>query len=82
MINAPGMTSRGKQVAFIFACIAVFLLPKRVDCGYPGGQCGTYSRDRTMYCTTSDLEPFGLFLIERIAGRNVGFAYSRDVTCR
>ncbi|MGE0549095.1 MAG: hypothetical protein AB7O24_14395 [Kofleriaceae bacterium] len=82
LINAPGMTSRGKQVAFIFACIAVFLLPKRVDCGFPGGRCGRYSRDRTMFCTTRDLEPLGFFLIEQVAERNVGFAYAREETCR
>ena len=40
MINAPGMTSRGKRITALIAVILAFLLPMKVPCGYPGGRCG------------------------------------------
>lgn len=80
MINAPGMTSRGKRIAFLFAVIIAFLLPKHVECGYPGGECGRIGMFHQV-CKTYELEPLGLYLIERLANRNVGFAYSQGEDC-
>ena len=77
----PNMTSRGKQLAFAFALVAVFALPKHVECGYPGGLCkhpGTFNRT----CTSYELEPFGFYLIELLAKTDVGFAYSSGEDCR
>lgn len=75
------MTSRGKQLAFLFGLLVVFMLPKRVECGYPDGTCahkGTFNRT----CTPWELEPFGFYLIEKLAKSDVGFAYSSGDDCR
>ncbi len=75
------MTSRGKQLGLLFGLLVVFAVPKRVECGYPGGTCshkGTFNRT----CTSYELEPFGFYLIERLAGTDVGFAYSSGDDCR
>jgi len=77
----PNMSTRGKQLAFLFALVAAFALPKHVECGYPGGTCkhaGTFHRT----CTTYELEPFGFYLIELLAKTDVGFAYSSGEDCR
>jgi hypothetical protein len=81
LINRPGMTTRGKRIAALFACIVLFLLPKHVDCGYPDGRCG-HPGVLGHFCTEYELEPLGFYLLERIAERDVGFAYSSGETCR
>lgn len=76
----PNMTSRGKRLAFLFGLIIAFALPKHVECGYPGGVCAVpASFHRT--CTAWELEPFGFYLIEKLAGSDVGFAYSTGEDC-
>ena len=80
-MNHPSLSSRGKQITFVFALGFLFALPKRVECGYPGGVCtrvGTFHR----VCTDSELEPLGFYLIELIAKTDVGFAYSTSEDCR
>lgn len=74
------MTSNGRRVAFLIGVIIAFMLPKRVDCGYPDGKCAhVVGHDE---CTPYEIEPWGFYLIEKLAGRDVGFAYSHDEECR
>ena len=77
----PSMSTRGTQLAFAFAIAVAFLLPKRVECGYPGATCGRAGRWRTT-CTGFEIEPLGFYLIELVAHRDVGFAYSTGDECR
>jgi hypothetical protein len=77
----PSMTTRGTRIAFVFAVILAFLLPKRTECSYPGATCGHAGRNGRP-CTYSDLEPLGFYLLESVFERNIGFAYSRDQDCR
>jgi hypothetical protein len=76
----PSMSTRGTHLAFAIAVVIALLLPKRVDCGYPGATCGHQGRWRTI-CTDFEIEPLGLYVIELIARRDVGFAYTRGDDC-
>lgn len=76
-----GMSSRGKQLAGVFAIVMVLLLPKRVECDRPGATCGHAGLGRSV-CTDYSTEPFGFYLLELALERNVGFAYSHDMECR
>ncbi len=80
MINAPGLSSRGKRITAFIAVIIAFLLPKDVECGYPGGECGRIGVFRQV-CKNHELEPLGFYLIERLVERNVGFAYRSGEEC-
>lgn len=75
------MTTRGTRLAFVFAIFLVALLPKRVECAYPGATCGHAGRWRTT-CTDVDIEPLGFYLLESVLERDIGFAYSHDEECR
>jgi hypothetical protein len=75
------MSTQGTRIAFAFAVIIALLLPKRVECGYPGASCGHAGRWRTT-CTDFEIEPLGVYLIELVAERNVWFAYSAGDDCR
>lgn len=77
----PSMSTQGTRIAFAFAVIIALLLPKRVECGYPGASCGHAGRWRTT-CTDFEIEPLGVYLIELVAERNVWFAYSAGDDCR
>jgi hypothetical protein len=81
MISHPSMTSRGKTIAGFVALIILFLLPKRVECGFPDGRCGHQGMFRQQ-CKEYELEPLGLYAIELLAHRAVGFAYKRAEDCR
>jgi hypothetical protein len=70
------MTSSGRRWAFLIGVVIAFMLPKRVECGYPGAQC-----IRNPGCSVYELEPLGFYLIEYVAGRDVGFAYSSGEDC-
>jgi hypothetical protein len=74
------MTSSGKRIAFFLGILVALALPKRVDCGYPGGDCKTIGNGRT--CAPYEVEPLGFYLIEYAVGRNVGFAYSTGSDCQ
>jgi len=77
----PGMSSRAKQVTALIAVLLALLLPKHVDCGYPGGECtraGTFRR----HCRAYELEPIGFYMIELLLERDFGFAYSTGETCQ
>ncbi len=80
MINAPGLTSRGKRITALIALIIAFLLPKDVECGYPGGQCGRIGMLHQV-CKDHELEPLGFYLLERLLDRDVGFAYRSAEEC-
>ena len=77
----PSMTTRGTRLAFLFAVGIAFLLPKRVECGYPGATCGHAGVWRTI-CTDFEIEPLGFYVIELAAKRDIGFAYSAGDDCR
>jgi len=76
----PSMTTRGTHLALAIAVVIAFLLPKRVDCGYPGATCGHVGRWKTI-CTDYEIEPLGFYVIELAVKRNVGFAYATDADC-
>ncbi|MGN6110646.1 MAG: hypothetical protein ACTHU0_36425 [Kofleriaceae bacterium] len=78
---ARGMSSSGKRWAALFAVALGFLLPKSVECGWPGGECATDGPFRQV-CHTYELEPLGFYLIEKLVERDVGFAYSTSQKCR
>jgi hypothetical protein len=73
------MTSNGRLIAAVIGVVVAFALPKRVECGYPGGTCERIV-DRHA-CHSYELEPFGFYLLENVFGRNVGFAYSSGDDC-
>jgi len=75
------MSTRGTRLAFLFAVAIAFLLPKRVECGYPGATCGHAGKWRTT-CTDFEIEPIGFYVIELAAKRDIGFAYSAGDDCR
>ena len=75
------MSTRGTHLALAVAVVIAFLLPKRVECGYPGATCGHAGTWRTT-CTDVEIEPLGFYVIELIARRDVGFAYSAGDDCR
>ena len=80
-MNHPSMTTRGRQIAFAIAVVVALALPRRVDCGYPGGTCGHAGKWRTT-CTSYEVEPLAFYLIELVAHRDVGFAYTTGDDCR
>lgn len=77
----PSMTSRGTRIAFLIAVLIAFALPKKVECGYPGGRCGHTGRFQTT-CTDYQIEPLVFYVLELALDRDVGFAYSTDEDCR
>ena len=80
-VITPNMTARGKQLGLLFGLLIVLAIPKHVECGYPDGKCdhkGSFNRT----CKTYEVEPFGFYLIEKLAKSDVGFAYSSGDDCR
>jgi hypothetical protein len=75
------MTVRGTRIALATAALIALALPKRVDCSYPGQTCGHAGKWRTI-CTSYEIEPFGFYVIELVAHRDVGFAYQTGDECR
>jgi hypothetical protein len=73
------MTSNGRRLAGLIGIVIALALPKRVECGYPGGTCERVIDHRT--CRAYELEPLGFYAIEYVLGRNVGFAYSSGDDC-
>lgn len=80
MFSHPSMTSNGRRIALVVAVIVLFLLPKRVECGYPGAVCGRAGVLQQL-CKTYELEPLGFFLLESVAERDIGFAYTTGEEC-
>jgi hypothetical protein len=77
----PSMSTRGTRFALAFAILLALALPRRVTCGYPGATCGHAGRRGTT-CTDFEIEPMGFYLIEHLAHRNIGFAYSTGNDCQ
>jgi hypothetical protein len=77
----PGMTSRAKQVVALIAILLGLMLPKRVECGFPGGDCARAGAGHRL-CRAYEVEPLGFYLVEWVVGRDVGFAYSTGETCQ
>jgi hypothetical protein len=75
------MSTRGTQLALVFAIVIALALPKRVECRFPGATCGHAGRWRTT-CTDYEIEPLAFYLIELAVKRDVGFAYSSGEDCR
>jgi hypothetical protein len=73
------MTSNGRMIAFFVAVLIAFALPKRVECGFPGGSCERIVDHRA--CRSYEVEPFVFFLLESVFNRNIGFAYSTADDC-
>lgn len=78
---ARGMSSSGKRLAAGFALVCLLFLPKRVECGWPGAECARPAPFRQV-CRMHELEPLGFYLLELVARRDVGFAYSAADKCR
>ena len=81
MTPPRGMTTRGKRITALFAVLIALALPKHVDCGYPDGTCGQLGALKLM-CTPYEIEPLGFFVVEKLLGRDVGFAYTSGERCR
>ncbi len=77
-----GMTSNGKRWAALFGLLLALALPKHVECGYPGGECHVWGPGKKTVCQRYEREPLGFYLIELVAKRNIGFAYSAGQDCR
>lgn len=77
----PSMTTRGTRLAFALAVLIGLALPKRSECSYPGATCGHAGRGRTI-CTSYEIEPLGVYLIELAVKRDVGLAYETGDDCR
>lgn len=75
------MTSSGKRIAALIGIAIAFMLPKHVECGYPGGSCGHDGSFRH-WCQGYQVEPVGFFVIELIVKQDVGFAYATGEDCR
>ena len=78
----PGMTSRAKQITGLIAIVIAMALPIHVECGFPGAKCPSHDGVFREVCKDYELEPLGFYLLELVATRNVGFAYSRGEDCR
>jgi hypothetical protein len=75
-MRMAAMSSSGRRIAFFLGVLVAFALPKRVDCGYPGNDC-----KRGAACGYYEVEPWGFYLIEYVAGRQIGFAYTSGDDC-
>jgi hypothetical protein len=73
------MTSNGRRLAFFIGVIVAFMLPKQIECGYPGGTCERIVDRRA--CHSYELEPWGFYLLESVFHRDIGFAYSTSDDC-
>ena len=76
------MTSSGRRWAFLIGALIAFALPKKVECGFPGAGTCSHAGPRGALCTPYEVEPWGFYLVELVANRDIGFAYSTDEDCR
>lgn len=74
------MTSSGRRLAFVVAVLIAFALPRRVECGFPGNECAHMVGHEQ--CTAYEIEPWVFYGLEKLFGRDVGFAYSSGEECR
>lgn len=79
---ASQLSTRGMRWAFFFGALLAFFLPRRVDCGYPDAPPCEQRAELGLSCHLYELEPWGFYALERLAHRDVGFAYARREECR
>jgi len=79
-VRYPSMSTRGTRLAFVFAVVIAGLLPKHVDCAFPGNTCARIVDHRE--CRDYEVEPFGFYLLELVFRRDIGFAYESGDDCR
>lgn len=77
----PSMTTRGMYIALVLAVLIALALPMRVKCGSPGATCGVRGPGGRP-CWSYQVEPLAFFLLEHLARRDVGFAYSSRTECQ
>jgi len=75
------MTTSGRRSAFTFGVLLALSLPKQVPCEIPGATCEIRDGERRS-CTPTDVEPFGVFLVEWLVRRDLPIAYSTRLDCR
>ncbi len=83
MIRGRGMSSSGMRWAFLFGFVLACVLPKKVECGFPGAPaCAEQGYRLRVMCTAYEVEPFVFYMLELAFKRDVGFAYSSGEDCR
>lgn len=74
------MTTAGRRSAALFGVALALALPKRVPCEIPGDTCEVRDADGRA-CQPTDVEPFGVFLVEWLLRRDLPIAYSHRLDC-
>lgn len=74
------MTTSGRRTAFLFGVLLALSLPKQVPCEVPGRRCEVRDADDRA-CQPTDVEPFGVFLVEWLVRRDLPIAYSTRLDC-
>ncbi len=80
MMRGRNMTTGAMRRAWLLGLLIVFMMPKHVDCDYPGEVC-TVTQGRDI-CKHAQIEPLGFYGIELVLHRDVGFAYATEAECR
>lgn len=75
------MSTRGTQLTLLVAAVIALALPKWTPCTYPDEICAR-PPGAGAGCRGGEVEPLGFYLIELVAHRDVGFAYSAGDDCR
>ncbi len=74
------MTTYAKRTAALVAILAVCALPKKVPCERPRPQCDLVEVDGRG-CTPTDLEPYGIYLLELALRDDLPVAYRTWLDC-
>lgn len=74
------MTTSGRRNAALFGIALALALPKQVECEVPGRTCEVRDEDGRS-CRTVDVEPFGVFIVEWLTGRDLPIAYGQHLDC-
>jgi len=82
-MNHPRMTTSGRRWAALIGLAIALMVPKRVECGYPDADSRTCGHTNALgrWCTSYEVEPLGFYLLEKLVGRDVGFAYASGDDC-
>src|SRR5436190_607473 len=67
------MTTAGRRSAFVFGVLLALSLPKQVPCEVPGASCEVRDPDGRA-CQPTDVEPFGIYLVEWLVRRDLPVA--------
>lgn len=73
------MTTSGRRSAFAFGVLLALSLPKQVPCEIPGRTCEVMHDHRS--CQPTDVEPFGVFLVEWLVRSDLPIAYAHRLDC-